>query len=381
MMNVDIFLNSPILIILSLSLLFLIIFLTTALLNSIFGPFLKREQLTKDFPFVSILIPARNEEKNIEKVIESVKKQNYPNYELIILNDNSVDNTFSVAMNVISTYKNARIINGTELPKDWLGKNWACKQLADESRGEILIFTDADNFFDKNAISKTVNIIKRFNLDMFSVFPQQITTSFWEKLIIPIIDLIIYSGLILRTTLLIPSSAFAAANGQWIAVRRKSYFEIGGHQSVKNHIVEDVALSRVFKQNKMRILTGAGTDAVFGKMYSSFNEIWQGLSKNVFGLTNFKTLPFFLILIVFMLTSVVPYFTIFFEEYFYFSIILISLNLLWRVILAINFKHNLLISIIFHPISIIIFVIIGLNSFYQSKFGVLKWKGRSIKID
>lgn len=380
-MSIDIFLESPFLIVLMFSLIFLIVFITTVILNSIFGPFLKKEKLTKDFPFVSILIPARNEERNIENVIESIKKQNYPNYELIILNDNSIDNTYNIAKKAIQPIQKAKIINGIELPTDWLGKNWACKQLADESKGEILIFTDADNFFDENAISKTVNIINRYKLDMFSVFPQQITSSFWEKLIIPIIDLIIYSGLILKTTLLVPLSAFAAANGQWIAVRRKSYFEIGGHQSVKNHIVEDVALSRVFKQSNKRILTGAGTEVVFGKMYSNFSEIWHGLSKNVFGLTNFKTIPFFIILIVFIFTSVIPYISIFVKEYFYFSLILISLNIFWRGLLAINFKHNLLLSIILHPISIIIFVIIGLNSFYQSKYGVLNWKGRKITID
>lgn len=380
-MNVDVFLESPILILLIISLIFLAVFITTVILNSIFGPFLKKEELTNAYPFVSILVPARNEEKNIKKIIDSVKKQNYPNYELIILNDNSIDNTYNLAKNAIQSIQKAKIINGTELPVGWLGKNWACKQLADESKGEILIFTDADNFFDEIAISKTVNILNRYNLDMFSVFPQQITSSFWEKLIIPIIDLIIYSGLILKTTLLIPFSAFSAANGQWIAVRRKSYFEIGGHQAVKNHIVEDVALSRVFKQNKMRILTGAGTGVVFGKMYSSFSEIWHGLSKNVFGLTNFKTFPFFVILLVFSLASVVPYISIFTYEYFYFSLILISLNILWRSLLAINFKHNLILSILFHPISMIIFVIIGLNSFYQSKFGVLNWKGRKITIE
>jgi len=380
-MSFDIYLNSPLLIILSFSSFFLFIFTFTSIINAIFGPFLKREKVSQVSPYVSILIPARNEEKNIEKVIESIKKQNYPNFEFIILNDNSTDRTYEFANNLISKVDIAKIINGSPLSDGWLGKNWACKQLSDESKGEILIFTDADNFFDENAISKTVNIFNRYNLDMFSVFPQQITITFWEKLIIPIIDLIIYSGLILRTTLLIPSSAFPAANGQWIAVKRKSYFDIGGHQAVKNHIVEDVALSRVFKSNKKRILTGSGIGVVFGKMYSNFTEIWNGLSKNIFGLTDFKTIPFFIILTIFLLTSILPYFTIFVDDFLIFSLILIIINIVWRAILAINFKHNLLISILLHPFSIIMFVIIGLNSFYQSKFGVLSWKDRKIKID
>jgi len=358
----------------------LLILIFNVTINILWGPYLKKNKIyLQSYPKVSILIPARNEENNIKKVIESSLKQNYPSFEVIVLDDNSTDKTYEIARNYEATNSNFKIIKGDKLPDGWFGKNWACYQLANNASGETLIFTDADNFFENDAVIKTVSILKQYDLDMFSVFPQQITTTFWEKLIIPIIDLIVYSGLILKTSYYFPFSLFAAANGQWIAFKKSSYEELGGHSSVKNQIVEDVALARFFKKNKKKILVGAGTGVIYGKMYDNFKQIWSGLSKNLFGLTDFKTIPFFIILILMLLVCVVPYFLLFtLLNYINIILFIIILNILWRVLLAINFKHNILYSTLLHPISILLITIIGINSFLKSKFGVLSWKGREI---
>jgi chlorobactene glucosyltransferase len=358
----------------------LLILIFNVLINILWGPYLKKIKINlQSYPKVSILIPARNEENNIKKVIESSLKQNYPRFEVIVLDDNSTDKTYEIAKCYEAINSNFKIIKGDKLPDGWLGKNWACYQLANNASGEILIFTDADNFFENDAVIKTVSIINQYDLDMFSVFPQQITATFWEKLIIPIIDLIIYSGLILKTSYYVPFSLFAAANGQWIAFKKSSYEELGGHSSVKNQIVEDVALARFFKKNKKKILVGAGTGVIYGKMYDNFKQIWSGLSKNLFGLTDFKTIPFFIILILMLLVCVVPYFLLFtLTNYFILILFIIILNIIWRVLLAINFKHNILYSTLLHPISILLITIIGINSFLKSKFGVLSWKEREI---
>lgn len=358
----------------------LLILIFNVTINILWGPYLKKIKINlQSYPKVSILIPARNEENNIKKVIESSLKQNYPRFEVIVLDDNSTDKTYEIARNYEAINSNFKIIKGDKLPDGWFGKNWACYQLANNASGEILIFTDADNFFENDAVIKTVSILKQYDLDMFSVFPQQITTTFWEKLIIPIIDLIVYSGLILKTSYYFPFSLFAAANGQWIAFKKSSYEELGGHSSVKNQIVEDVALARFFKKNKKKILVGTGTGVIYGKMYDNFKQIWSGLSKNLFGLTDFNTIPFFIILILMLLVCVVPYFLLFtLTNYFILILFIIILNIIWRVLLAINFKHNILYSTLLHPISILLITIIGINSFLKSKFGVLSWKEREI---
>jgi len=365
----------------SFSTLVLLVLISNSLMNSVLGPFLNKYLPTRSHDLVSVLVPARNEEKNISVCIESLIKQDYPNFEIIILNDNSTDNTYEVANSYLNSANNIKVLNGDKLPEGWLGKNWACHQLAQNSHGRILIFTDADNYYESTAVSKTVSAIQKHNLDMLSAFPQQITDSFSQKLIIPVIDLILYSGLILWTTVLLPFKVFAAANGQWIAFKRESYFRIGGHESVKMHIVEDVALSRIAKSNGLRLLTLAGTGEIYGKMYSNFKEVWNGLSKNIYGLTDFKPAPFFALLVILLLTSVIPYIMIFDSSIAVYSAFLIALNLIWRLILGLNFKHYVLISTIMNPLSILSLLTIGINSYYKSTFKQITWKDREIKIN
>jgi chlorobactene glucosyltransferase len=344
-----------------------------------FGPFLYKAKELDSREKISVLVPARNEERNIEILIKSILNQKYPNYELIVLDDNSSDNTYDIAAKYIDNPK-FKLLRGTNLPNGWLGKNYACQCLADAATGEYLIFTDADNYHDINALSKTVSMMKRYNLDMLSAFPQQKTISFYEKLIIPLIDVIIYSGLILWTTYHLKSSAFAAANGQWIAFRKKLYQEIGGHAAVKDKIVEDVELSRIAKKSKAKIMTASGKDLIFGRMYNSLNEIWEGLSKNIYGLTNFETIPFFVLTLLIFLACILPYFMLLSKTLFEFALVAVLINSVWRFLLAVRYSHNIFISVFLHPISMILLILIGFNSFYRSTFKTLRWKGRDIKI-
>ncbi|MDX9789973.1 MAG: glycosyltransferase family 2 protein [Candidatus Kapaibacterium sp.] len=357
----------------------LTIFLVTATINIMFGPFLYKAKELDSREKISVLVPARNEERNIEILIKSILNQKYPNYELIVLDDNSSDNTYDIAAKYIDNPK-FKLLRGTNLPNGWLGKNYACQCLADAATGEYLIFTDADNYHDINALSKTVSMMKRYNLDMLSAFPQQKTISFYEKLIIPLIDVIIYSGLILWTTYHLKSSAFAAANGQWIAFRKKLYQEIGGHAAVKDKIVEDVELSRIAKKSKAKIMTASGKDLIFGRMYNSLNEIWEGLSKNIYGLTNFETIPFFVLTLLIFLACILPYFMLLSKTLFEFALVAVLINSVWRFLLAVRYSHNIFISVFLHPISMILLILIGFNSFYRSTFKTLRWKGRDIKI-
>lgn len=357
----------------------LFILLFTTLVNISFGPYLRKAAQLNDFPKVSLLVPARNEEKNIRRLIESLLNMDYPNYEIIILDDNSTDDTYKICETYLS-FPNFKLIRGGELLDGWLGKNNACRQLAENATGDYLIFTDADNFHENFAVRNTISLMNKYNLGMLSAFPEQKTETFFEKLIIPVIDLIVYSGLVLWSTLFIPLKIFAAANGQWIAFTREAYKQIGGHAAVRNHIVEDVALSREAKSKGIKVLTTAGTGAVYGKMYSSFKEIWFGLSKNIYGLTDFKPLPFFILLTMIFVCGILPYILLFSGKYFIIAFILVLINSIWRVLLSIGFKHNFFISVLLHPISLIMLISIGINSFIKSTFGELTWKDRSIRI-
>jgi chlorobactene glucosyltransferase len=357
----------------------LLIMFLTSLINSLFGPMLRKGYETEHYPKVSVLIPARNEEKNIRNCLESIACNSYPDFEVIVIDDNSEDNTLRIIKECARKFPIISFMEGKPLPENWTGKTWACHQLSEVAKGEILVFTDADNTYNYRAITNTIAYMSKFNLDFISAFPEQRTQSFAEKLVIPMIDLIAYSFFILWSSLYVKFPIFIEANGQWLAVRKKTYTELGGHSTVKDKIVEDTELGRLFKKNRKRTLTAAGTGIVFGRMYDGFAGIWQGLSKNLFGIAGYNSALFFLLILILAFSTLSPYVLIFFSDICYVIFSALIINIIWRMLLSWKFHGStFLISTILHPISIIIFIGIALNSYIRSIKGNIEWKGRKI---
>ncbi|MEJ2544295.1 MAG: glycosyltransferase [Calditrichaceae bacterium] len=354
--------------------------LITLLFNSIFGPFLFTRFKNSKTPKVSLLIPARNEENNIKKCLEHLVKQDYKNFEIIVLDDNSQDGTSKAVQELQRQFSGIKLIQGQSLPNGWTGKNWACHQLGKAASGKVFIFTDADTIQDPTAVSRTLGWIQKYNLGMLSTFPQQHSKSFAEKLIVPIIDFFIYSMLPLWSTYYINSSVFAAANGQWIAIEKDVYDKIGGHESVKNEIVEDIKLNKLAKQFGIKTLTTAGTNIVYCNMYHSFREIWYGFSKNFYGLTGHSPFIFILIEFALLISCVLPFILLLFNFTSAILLIIIAMNLIIRAVLSIRYKHPFFISVFLHPVSILSTLIIGFNSFYQYYWGNFRWKDRIIQV-
>ena len=148
-----------------------------------------------------------------------------------------------------------------------------------------------------NAIANTVAYMQQLKLGLLSAFPEKVTVTLAEKLVVPVVDMFVYAGLPLWLTYYSRFPSLAAASGLWIAFTRETYQQTGGHQAVSNQIVEDVELSRLAKKHRIKILTTAGTGIVTCRMYQSFNEVWDGFSKNLFGLVRYKTIPFFILTI------------------------------------------------------------------------------------
>lgn len=353
-------------------------FLAVAAFNAVTGPYLKNRFDYTGTPKVSILIPARNEERNILRSIESACGQSYPNFEVIVLDDDSEDKTAEIAREAQKQYPSLKLIEGAEVPPGWTGKSWACSRLAREAEGDILVFTDADNWYHQMALRNTVGRMQNYGLDMLSAFPDQVTGTFFERIIVPVIDMIVYSFLPLWAVYISKKPSIAAANGQWIAVSREAYFEAGGHESVKDKIVEDIEMNRRFKRLGFKTMTCAGTDIVYGRMYYGFREIWSGFTKNAFGLAGHNTFILFLAILTLSAVSILPYVMVFFSGSLVW-IMLIAMNVLWRLILSAAFNNNIL-SVIFHPIALIIFFAISINSFIDTKSGTIKWKGREINL-
>jgi len=359
----------------------LLIVLITTTINAIFGPFLNRIKIVsseKELPLISLLIPARNEERNIAKAIECAINQTYENLEILILDDNSSDRTAEIVENYEKKNPQIKLIKNTqEPPAGWLGKPRACDILQSEAKGEILIFTDADNRFEADAIAKSYFAIKKYHLDMLSVFPQQLVNTYWEKLIVPMIDVFLYSFYFLWSGYYFKSPALAAANGQWIAVKAKSYRKVGGHSAVKDKIIEDQKLCILFKENGFKILTFAGKGIIFGEMYSTFSEIYSGLSKNLSALVANNLAVLFLI-VSFMLWGVIAGLIFAIQGELWLALISFASMILWRTIHSFSFGYSVLFSAIFHIPSSVFFFIIGLNSLLKAGKGKLEWKGRKV---
>jgi len=187
-------------IILYIALAILLMILSTTLFNFFTAPRIARAPKLKSTPKVSVLIPARNEEQNISKCLEGLLKQDYPNFEIIVLNDHSEDNTLQVIQEHQKRDNRIKSINGKDLPPGWTGKNWACHQLSQVATGDVFIFTDADNRHAPFAVKNTVAYIQNLKLDLISAFPQQRTVTLPEKMIVPIMDIFVYGTLPLWST-------------------------------------------------------------------------------------------------------------------------------------------------------------------------------------
>ncbi len=354
--------------------------LSTTLFNFFTAPRIARAPKLLSTPKVSILIPARNEEQNIGKSLDGLLKQDYPNFEIIVLNDHSEDDTLKIIQAYQRQDNRIKYIEGKDLPPEWFGKNWACHQLSQVATGEIFIFTDADNRHAPFAVRNTVAHIQNLKLDLISAFPQQWTVTLPEKMIVPIMDIFVYGTLPLWATYYLPFPSMSAANGQWIGFTKETYQQLGGHETVKNELVEDTFLARLAKKKKIKILTTAGTDAVFSRMYQNANEVWHGFSKNFYGLAGYNNIVFFGIIFSMLIAFVSPYFLWIISSVRALAIVAVGMNVLIRVLISIKYKHPFWASVLLHPISMLYAVIIGLNSFWSINRGTIRWKGREIKV-
>ena len=348
------------------------IFTVISVYNLFTAPVLKIKQANYNSDkLVSVLVPARNEEINISKCIQGIINQDYKNKEIIILDDNSTDKTFEIASSIHST--NLNILSGKELPSDWLGKNWACHQLSSVAKGDYLLYIDADVDLKQNAISSVVYEMKTSNATLISIFPTQVIKSFGEYLIVPLMNWLLLTFLPLRFVYRSKNKSFVAANGQFMLWKKEDYFKIGGHNVVKDKIVEDMELARLAKKNNFKVKTFLGGELVYCRMYNSFQESYSGFQKNFFA--GFSINPFFfLIMITFLLAVFVSPIVMLPTGSYYF--LPVGLIILARVSISIVSRQNFIMNIFLHPIQMLFMFWIGILSVIKFKTNNLVWKQR-----
>ncbi len=230
---------------------------------------------------VSILIPARDEEGNIERCLRSVLAQDHPSLEVIVLDDRSSDRTAEIVAAVVADDPRVRLLSGSPLPEGWKGKCHALRQAATAADGEWLLMVDADVELHPAALTTALGSAREHDAVMVSWFGRLETVTFWERLLQPfILDFILTHSDPRRVNDLARPDCIA--NGQFILVRADAYEELGGHESVKDSIVEDMAFARLAKAKGLRYRLLDTLDLMQVRMYRSLGEIWAGWTKNFF---------------------------------------------------------------------------------------------------
>jgi len=230
---------------------------------------------------ISVCVPARNEERNIRACVEGILAQDYPNFEVIVLDDRSTDSTHEILVSIRSTTDKLQIINGSDLPTGWAGKPHALYQASASARGDWLCFVDADTFIAPETLSSCYVKALETKADMFTIMTFQSLGSFWEKTVMPIVMTALSVGFSPRKVN-DPNKKDAIANGQFIMIKRSVYDAIGGHESVKDSIVEDKDISEQVKWKGYRLIVADGMKVAKTRMYTSLSEIWEGWTKNIY---------------------------------------------------------------------------------------------------
>jgi len=227
-------------------------------------------------PEVSVIIPARNEQASLGTCLESLVAQSVLGFEIIVVNDHSTDRTGEIAASLPGVH----VIEAGPLPQGWTGKNNAVVWGAREAKGEWLLFTDADTVHLPGSLAGALAEAKENQLEMLSYSPEQIAVTFWEMAILPAV----FAELARQyppSKVSDPASPIAAANGQFILIRRDTYDAVGGHAAVAGNILEDVALARRVKGSGRKMRFRYAADAVRTRMYRNFPQLREGWTKNL----------------------------------------------------------------------------------------------------
>ncbi|HEY9790693.1 MAG TPA: glycosyltransferase [Candidatus Obscuribacterales bacterium] len=257
-------------------------------------------------PFISVVVPARNEGTKVGRCLESLAKQDYPNYEIIAINDRSVDDTGAVIKSIAERYPNVRSVYGQEAPPGWIGKCNALVHGVKYAGGQWLLFTDADTVHTPDSLRLAVSYALKHNAELISFMPVQELGSFWEKVVMPVLLGSFLCGDPMNT-INDRTNDRAYAYGQYILVRRDVYEAVGGHHSVFDQILDDISFARVVKEHGYHIMAADGRLLYRVRMYTNLETLWQGWTKNLFALIECQVVYLFLVITLINIAVIGPF--------------------------------------------------------------------------
>jgi len=321
---------------------------------------------------VSILIPMRNEEVNVEPLIQSLlATQNLNNFEITVLNDHSEDQTYDHLQKFAA---NISILNGRELPEGWMGKPFACLQLAEKSLSEYLVFMDADVRPSPAAVSSAIGVMRTLNWDFISPYPAQTARTKVMKLIQPLLQWSWFSSVPLRIAESGRQSSMVIANGQFFIVKRKAYESIKGHESVKAEVLEDLCLARALASAGFKGGVADGSTVVTCSMYERNTDLITGYTKSLWKAFGGAIGTIFAILLL-TLTQIVPLLLLVTGERW--AIIPFACAGLTHVFASMK-TGSRPVNALTHPVAIALLILLICESYRRKLVGRLEWRGRRV---
>jgi len=353
---------------------FAVIRFLVAAINIIFDPRLRQANL-KENPVVSILIPARNEESNIGNLLNDLSDQNYLNVEILVYNDNSTDNTKTIIGQFMLRNPKIKLIDAKPLPDGWLGKNFGCYILSKHATGQYFLFLDADVRVNNTLIESAIAHMNKYQLGLVSIFPKQQMISIGEKLIVPVMNVILLSLLPLILVRKSRRPSLAAANGQFMLFDARVYKERSPHETVKSNKVEDIEIARNFKKEGVKIDCLTGNSTISCRMYNNYNEAVLGFTKNM---AAFFGNSYLISILYWFITSFGIIF-VYLGMPFVYTIGYIIITMICRIFISIVSEQNIIENLIYmvpQQFSIAGINLMALKNNYLKKNS---WKGRNIK--
>lgn len=346
----------------------------------------RRHPSVSSYPKVSVLIPARNEERAIAACVRSLLAQNYPNFEVLVLDDHSTDATLEILQELARADARLGVLSGSALPPGWMGKSWACTQLARQAGGALLLFTDADTVFAPNALGELVRSMQGEQADLLTGFPRQEVVTWGERLIVPFFSWVAYTFLPLVVAYRLRMPGLSTAVGQMMMFRREAYEVTGGHERIRASIVEDLDLTRQVKAAGLRWRVVEVADLISCRMYTTSQEAFEGFAKNYFAAFGFRVLPYLLMfgwlgimfwlpigLLALWAAGRVTYMPLELTEL---AACMVLALLLWLTAYVYLRVPGWL--ALFYPLTLWVVFAVGANSLLDSLTGRLRWKDRTL---
>ncbi len=338
-------------------------------------------------PSVSVLIPTRNESKNIVACLRSALTQDHPRYEVIVVDDASTDNTVQLAENIAANNQRLRVFRGRAIAPHWFGKTYAQYEAAQVSRGEYLLFLDADVALDRRALSYLVTAAKKTGAGILSILPYQAKEGFWEGLLAPFMYLQLF--------LFFPAYAMdwpweavaAYANGQCMLVERGAYKKIGGHSGASETLREGADMAKLLKQRGGKVVLLSGGGIARAKVYGGPPELWDGLTRFHYTTAHRALAVAFLTLISYAVLFVIPFFNVAYTlltQWTVSPVVISVVSILLGMVMFLTAagRYGLALSeILFFPIGAVVWIgMIGKAiSVSMAREGV-RWKGRTVRL-